>query len=115
MRYKLSSVERVALPQVEILVGLLTVPAARSIRDKRRRLWLNKTQYDCPIAFDYRFILSIRDSFDGRLLNEAQQQEDLLFVDAPAGFDYISYKVKLFVDWAVDNCEDRHHVGRPCP
>ena len=33
------------------------------------------------------------------LLAEARDHEDILFVDAPAGFDMISYKVKLFVDW----------------
>ena len=97
------------LPQVEMIIGLLSVPAARAIRLRRRSSWLTKSRYDCAAGlFDYRFVLSIRESFDGRLLAEARDHEDMLFVDAPAGFDMISHKVKLFVDWAVDNFQFRY-------
>lgn len=91
------------LPRVELLVGLLTVPAAAPIRSRRRESWLAKARYDCPSLLEYRFVLSIREPFDGRLLLEATEHKDMLFVDAPAGFDFISHKVKYFVDWAVDN------------
>ena len=95
------NVAQVQLPRVELLVGLLTVPAAWSIRARRRDSWLGKAHYDCSAGlFEYRFVLSTRESFDSRLLKEAAEHEDILFVDAPVGFDYISYKVKLFVDWA---------------
>ncbi|KAL1527993.1 hypothetical protein AB1Y20_009364 [Prymnesium parvum] len=90
-------------PQVDLIIGLLSVPAAQPMRQRRRASWLSKALYTCPHFFEYRFILSIRESFDGSILNEAKQYEDLLFVDAPVGFDFISYKVKLFIDWAVDN------------
>ena len=87
-----------ALPQVEILVGLLTVPGSFAMRARRRASWLGHARYACPTLLDYRFIVSTRDSHDWRLLDEAREQRDLVFVDAPVGFDFISYKVKLFIE-----------------
>lgn len=96
------------LPYVDLLIGLLTIPAATQLRANRRREWLDSSLYTCNTTVAHRFVLSVRDSYDSRLLREAQREDDMLFVDAPKGFDFISHKVKLFFDWAIDNYEFRY-------
>lgn len=96
------------LPYVDLLIGLLSIPAATQLRANRRREWLDSSLYTCNTTIAHRFVLSVRDSYDSRVLREAQREDDMLFVDAPKGFDLISHKVKLFFDWAIDNYEFRY-------
>lgn len=100
--------DQALLPHVEVLVGVLTVAASTELRSKRRGSWLALSRYACPTLLNYRFIVSTRESHDYRLLDEAREARDIVFVDAPVGFDFISHKVKLFVDWAVDNFRFRY-------
>ena len=88
-----------------LLIGILSVPAARELRDTQRHGYLQRSRFLCPALIEYRFVLSTLDwssaDTNQSLQQEAQAASDLLFVDAPNGFDFISHKVKLFIDWAV--------------
>jgi len=91
----------VTITPVYILAGILSLPHSHHLRNMRRGMWLHSALYECPSTLDYRFVISRNDP--GAKLLEAEQRahKDLLIVNVPTGYDFLSYKVKAFVDWAV--------------